>query len=112
MHVRRAVMGTSKQLRIVPAAGVLAPVLAMSGVAKAKKRRDGETQGAFYGIVEACPEGSLQGLWVIGGRTFTADDGTEFDQAEGDLQVGDCAKVEVRNGRAREIDSEPRGDCP
>lgn len=113
MHLRRAVMGTSKRLRIVPAAVVLALVLAMlPGLAMAKKGSDGETRGAFYGVVDARPEGRLQGMWVIGGRTFTADDRTEFDQAEGDLQVGGCAKVEVRNGRVHEIDSEPRGDCP
>jgi hypothetical protein len=53
----------------------------------------------------------MQGDWVIGGRTFTADAGTEFDQADGELKVGGCAKVHLRNGRVHEIDSEPMENC-
>jgi hypothetical protein len=53
----------------------------------------------------------LQGEWVIGGRTFKTGAGTEFDEAEGRLTAGSCAKVEVRSGRVHEIDSEPMSDC-
>jgi hypothetical protein len=65
----------------------------------------------FNGIVQERPEKELQGVWVIGGRTFTADAGIEFDQSEGQLTVGSCAKVHIRNGRVHEIDSEPLRNC-
>jgi len=71
----------------------------------------GDNRSDFYGIVQERPEKQLQGAWVIGGRTFTADAGTEFDQSEGQVTVGSCAKVHVRNGRVHEIDSEPMRDC-
>jgi hypothetical protein len=57
------------------------------------------------------PENQLQGAWMIGGRTFTSDAGTEFDQSEGQLTIGSCAKVHLRNGRVHEIDSEPMRNC-
>ncbi len=65
----------------------------------------------FYGIIEAIPDKDLRGQWVIGGRTVTADSATEFDQVEGPLAVGNCAKVDIRNGRVHEIDSEPLRNC-
>jgi hypothetical protein len=70
-----------------------------------------DNRSEFYGIVQERPEKQLQGAWVISGRTFTADTGTEFDQSEGQLTVGSCAKVHVRNGRVHEIDSEPMRNC-
>lgn len=65
----------------------------------------------FYGIIESMPGKDLRGQWVIGGRTVTADSATEFDQREGPLAVGNCAKVDIRNGRVHEIDSEPLRNC-
>lgn len=88
----------------------LIPVVAPD-MALARRGGDDGNRSEFYGIVEERPENSLRGTWVIGGRTFTADAGTEFDQSEGPLRVGSCAKVEVRNGRVHEIDSEPLRDC-
>ncbi len=85
---------------------VVAPNMAL-----AKRGGDDDNRSEFYGIVQARPENVLQGEWVIGGRTFVADAGTEFDQSEGQLRVGSCAKVHVRNGRVHEIDSEPMRDC-
>jgi hypothetical protein len=85
---------------------VVAPDMAM-----ARRGGDDGNRSEFYGIVEERPENSLRGTWIIGGRAFTADAGTEFDQSEGPLTVGSCAKVEVRNGRVHEIDSEPMRDC-
>jgi len=74
-------------------------------------RRGGDDRSEFYGIVQVRPENRLQGAWVIGGRTFTADAGTEFDQLEGQLTVGSCDKVHMRDGRVHEIDSEPMRNC-
>lgn len=76
------------------------------------KRNGDEDRSEFYGIVKSRPVDRLEGPWVIGGRTFTADSGTEFNQSEGQLNVGSCAKVHIRDGRVHEIDSEPIGDCP
>jgi hypothetical protein len=70
-----------------------------------------DNRSDFYGIIQERPEKQLQGTWVIAGRTFTADAGTEFDQSEGQLTVGSCAKVHVRNDRVHEIDSEPIRNC-
>lgn len=64
----------------------------------------------FYGWIEKMPE-DLQGTWVIDGRTLTSDAQTEYDQEDGPLAVGGCAKVDIRNGRLHEIDSEPPSDC-
>jgi hypothetical protein len=77
----------------------------------AKRGGDGDNRSEFYGIVQARPENALQGEWVIGGRTFRADVGTEFNQSEGLLRVGSCAKVHLRDGRVHEIDSEPMRNC-
>ena len=46
----------------------------------------------FYGWVESKPEG-LQGTWIIGGREITTTAQTEFDQEDGTLMVGSCAKA-------------------
>jgi hypothetical protein len=80
-------------------------------LAVAKRGGGDENRSEFYGIVEAQPHNGRQGEWVIGGRTFIAGQGTEFDETEGSLTVGSCVKVHVRNGRVHEIDSEPMQDC-
>lgn len=64
----------------------------------------------FYGWVESMPAG-LHGTWIIGGQPVTTNPRTEFDQAEGPLMVGGCAKVDIRGGMVHEIDSEPASDC-
>jgi len=66
------------------------------------------------GLVEQMPTDGRIGDWVIGGQTVVATAQTEFDETEGALAVGVCAKVEfVAPGSnvARAIDSEPAGDC-
>jgi hypothetical protein len=75
-------------------------------------RRGGdEDRVRYYGIIESKPTQGLHGDWVIGGRTVTTSPGTEFDQSEGALAIGGCAKVDFRNGRVHEIDTEPMRDC-
>lgn len=64
----------------------------------------------FYGWVEVMPEG-MHGTWIIGGQQVTTNPQTEFDQTEGPLVVGGCAKVDIRGGLVHEIDSEPPRDC-
>ena len=75
------------------------------------KRGGDQIRSTVYGVVEARPE-TLVGRWVIGGRVFMADGTTEFDQSEGPLRVGTCAKVHLRDGFVHEIDSEPMRNCP
>ena len=84
---------------------------AAPGMATAKGGDREDNRSEFSGIVQSRPQDGLQGQWVIGGRTFVVDAGTEFDQSDGDLAVGACAEVGVRNGRVHEIDSEPLQDC-
>lgn len=67
------------------------------------------------GRITELPPGGGAGTWVVGGKTFTADGGTQFDTTEGPLEQDGCAKVKyVEQGSvnlALEIDSEPDGDC-
>lgn len=74
--------------------------------------REGEDRDRvrFTGWVEEMPEG-LHGTWVIGGRDVETDRRTEFDEEDGPLRVGGCAKVDIRRGVVHEIDSEPPRDC-
>jgi hypothetical protein len=73
---------------------------------------DKDNRSEFYGIVQERPEKSGRvGKWVIGDQTVIADTRTEFDQEDGTLSVGSCAKVKFRDGRVHEIDSEPMADC-
>lgn len=74
------------------------------------KKDDDRDRLRFYGWVEVMPEG-LHGTWVIGGQQVTTNPRTEFDQADGPLVVGGCAKVDIRGGLVHEIDSEPLQDC-
>lgn len=67
-------------------------------------------ESRFHGIIQARPQ-SLHGEWVIGGRSYTTTSKTEFDQSDGPLLVGTCAKVRIRNWHIREIDSEPLSNC-
>jgi hypothetical protein len=76
------------------------------------KRGGSDDRARFYGIVQSMPLQGLHGDWVIGGRSITTGPHTQFDQSEGPLVVGGCAKVDFRNGRLHEIDSEPLRDCP
>jgi hypothetical protein len=80
-------------------------------MALAKRGGSNENRSVFYGIVQARPHNERQGEWIIGGRSFIVDQGTEFSETEGPLSVGSCAKGTVRNGRLHEIDSEPMQDC-
>ena len=84
-------------------------MLIIPGFATAKD--SDQNRSEFYGWVESKPEG-LQGTWIIGGRQITTGPHTEFDQQEGPLVVGSCAKVSLRNNAVHEIDSEPPRDCP
>ncbi len=87
------------------------PLFIATDIILAKGSGDNDNRSEFYGIVEERPEKRLQGDWVIGRLAFTADAGTEFDQSDGQLTIGSCAKVHVRNGRVHEIDSEPMRNC-
>jgi hypothetical protein len=82
-----------------------------TNLAQAKRGGDDRNRSEFYGIVQERPANGLHGEWVIGGEIFVTDARTEFDQHEGDLAVGSCAKVHLRNDRVHEIDSEPMRDC-
>lgn len=64
----------------------------------------------YYGLIVSRPD-TLQGDWVIGDRTFYPNAKTKFDQSEGALTVGSCAKVQVRNDRVRKIERRPQDNC-
>lgn len=79
--------------------------------AHARRGRDGDNRSEHYGVIKSRPQKSMEGVWNIGGQNFTVTAGTEFNQTEGKLTVGTCAKVHIRNGRVHEIDSEPMHNC-
>ncbi|MCC7248422.1 MAG: hypothetical protein IT473_07355 [Lysobacter sp.] len=100
-------------VRIAAATCVLALFVGSAYARKSGRDEGGRDEGGrerYYGIVRSMPEGRL-GEWVIGSRRVVADRATEFDETEGRLAVGDCAKIDIRNGRVHEIDSEPASDC-
>lgn len=78
-----------------------------TAVAKDDRDRD---RFRFYGWVEFMPE-RMHGTWIIGGQQVTTHPRTQFDQVDGLLMVGGCAKVDIRGGFVHEIDSEPPGNC-
>lgn len=88
---------------------VMAAMLSAPAAVLARGGEDSD-RFRFYGWVESMPEG-FQGTWIIGGRQVTTNPRTQFDQEEGPLMVGGCAKVDIRSGFVHEIDSEPPQDC-
>ena len=97
-----------KIVTVVAMLSLLLPTVMTTDVAHAKG--DNKNRERFYGIIQSKPAG-MQGTWVIGGRTITTVRGTEFDQLQGPLKVGACAKVDICNGQVHEIDSEPMRNC-
>jgi hypothetical protein len=91
-----------------------AVVLILSGSAVLSAAAPGHAKGGglprISGIISKRPAGKT-GVWVIGGRRFTAVRSTQLDTLEGPLRVGACAKVRYRGSVAVEIDSEPASDC-
>ena len=99
-----------KNLTIAMVLAISLSLLLIPEVSLAKRGGD-DSRHRYYGMIQSKPVQELQGEWVIGGQTITTSPGTEFDQTEGALAVGSCAKVDFRNGRVHEIDSEPLRDC-
>ena len=91
-----------------------AVVLMMSGAvvlgAAAPSYAKGGGLPRIRGIVTQRPAGKT-GVWVVGGKRFTATRSTQLDTVEGPLKVGACAKVRYNGAVAVEIDSEPASDC-
>ena len=100
-----------KSMMMTLALTIVLPLVLTPNMALAKRGGENDNRLEFYGILQSRPENGVQGEWVIGGRIFIADPGTELDQSEGQLTVGSCAKVNLRNGRVHEIDSEPMRNC-
>lgn len=94
---------------VLPLSFMLSAFLMAPAVAEAKEELERERQ-RITGWVEVMPEG-LHGPWVIGGQHVTTNPRTEFDQQDGPLMVGGCAKVDIRGGLVHEIDSQPASDC-
>jgi len=90
--------------------GIAIAALSMAPEIAAGKEDDDRDRVRFYGWVESMPEG-LHGTWMIGGQKVTTNPQTRFDQEDGPLMVGGCAKVDIRGGVVHEIDSEPAADC-
>ena len=65
----------------------------------------------YYGVINKRPHGQFHGEWVIGNEIVVTDNSTEFNENEGPLLEGSCAKVHIRNGRIHEIDSESMEKC-
>lgn len=103
MHLRKRIILTSSALLIA----------SLASVTQAKNGGDARKgdRVVFKGLVQSKPAGGLHGTWRIAGKTVRTHAGTQFDQLDGRLQVGACAKVKLRHGKVHEIDSEPAHDC-
>ncbi len=77
-------------------------LLSMGGVAVADKE--------FHGIIESRPDGKV-GTWVVAGRSVEVTAKTRLKEHHGPLKVGTCAEVEFREGKVKEIESEPLKKC-
>ena len=98
-------------LKIVTVIAMLSLVMPLFMTAEVAYAKGGNrNRVTFYGIIQKKPA-NLRGTWIIGGRTVKAVRSTEFDQVDGPLVLGGCAKVDIRNGRVHEIDSEPMRNC-
>ncbi|MCC9075073.1 DUF5666 domain-containing protein [Litorilinea aerophila] len=90
----------------------IAALAFLTGVVQAAQAGDDQD---WRGIVVSMPQGGFQGEWVIGGRTFVADAGTDFSQEDAPLTVGGCAHVDfVMEGqvaRALEIKGKALIEC-
>jgi hypothetical protein len=60
----------------------------------------------FYGNVQQMPESGFVGEWVVGGRTVTATNDTEFKEKHGKLQIGAYVEVEGQQKDGKFIASE------
>ena len=60
----------------------------------------------FHGNVEKMPESGFVGEWVVGGRTVTATNDTEFKEKHGKLQIGAYVEVEGKEKDGKFIASE------
>ncbi len=96
---------------MIMVAGLLVFAVSLFPDTSLARRGGDDARGRHYGVVESRPAEGLHGEWVIGGRRITTSSETEFDQREGLLAIGTCAKVDLRGGRVHEIDSEPLRDC-
>ena len=94
-------------------AGSALLILSLTPTTQAKNGNDGGNgnRSVFKGIVQSKPANGLRGVWRIAGQTVRTHAGTQFNQLDGALAVGSCAKVKIRNGKVHEIDSEPAFDC-
>ena len=102
-------LAQSRVYNVVVIAFVIALLLPMFTTIGTAQAKAGDQ--ITIGIVTVKPASGLRGTWVIGGKTFNATAKTEFDQVEGPLVIGACAKAKIRNGVLKEIDSEPARDC-
>jgi hypothetical protein len=68
-------------------ASILVLVMPLAALAS-----DGDLK--WRGVLDSRPSPGLAGTWVIGGRSFEADDSIEIEEEHGALVVGTCTKVE------------------
>jgi hypothetical protein len=71
---------------------------------------DNGKEAEYTGILEHRPETS-DGMWVIGGQSFSVSDEVKLDEDHGPLTVGTCVELEVEDGDVREIESEKMEKC-
>lgn len=48
----------------------------------------------FYGVIDALPQNSLDGIWRVNGRQIVVSNRTEIKEKRGRIEVGAYVKVE------------------
>jgi hypothetical protein len=80
-----------RTLLLLPLCAVL---LAGTGQAHADEHRGRLSSAKFYGIVDALPQNTILGTWLINGRQVAVTRGTEIEQKRARLAPGVYVKVE------------------
>lgn len=81
-----------KKISMLSAAA--AALLCVLSTGRADADDDNEGEAAFYGTVEAMPQGGVQGKWVVNGREIVVTPRTEIEQKHAAAAVGSYVKVE------------------
>jgi hypothetical protein len=64
----------------------------------------------FRGVIESRPDTKV-GTWTVGGKSVEVTENTKLDEEHGPLTKGACAKVEIEDGKVKELESKPAKKC-
>jgi len=69
-----------------------------------------DNEAEYTGILDHRPEGK-DGMWVIGGKSFSVTDEVDLDEDHGPITAGACVELEMEDGEVKEIETEEMEKC-